>query len=57
MPSLPEYEAAVKKGGGEVNDVAKNPAEVKAFQAAMKPTITKMRAKFGDAAVSAITGD
>lgn len=55
--NLPEYEAAVKKGGGEVNDVAKNPAEVKAFQAAMKPTITKMRAKFGDAAVSAITGD
>lgn len=54
--NLKEYEAAVKKGGGEVNDPTKNPAEVKAFQAAMKPVYTKMRAKFGEAAVNAITG-
>jgi TRAP-type C4-dicarboxylate transport system substrate-binding protein len=51
------YIAAVKKGGGEINDPTKNPAEVKAFQAAMKPVYAKMRAKFGDAAVAAITGD
>lgn len=54
--NLDEYIAAVKKGGGHVNDPTKSPAETKAFQAAMKPVYDKMRAKFGDAAVNAITG-
>lgn len=50
------YVAAVKKGGGRISDPTKNPAEVKAFQAAMKPVYARMRAKFGDEAVNAITG-
>ena len=52
-----DYIAAVQKSGGTYYDPTKHPAELKAFQEAMKPVYAAMRGKFGAQAVAAVTGE